>query len=161
MPLTRPAEISDKVSLSDKVGGAVRAFVTEDSAVDTSLTGGVDEFAPHEEGVASPGAQDDFLPRSGKELSSASVFVVICGVMSFIELQTGPVAIFGDPPKGLGSAVLVNVIKFRLGIGCAGLMAWHQPNLLPSPVKVYSLARMASSTTSSEDRYSYSSSNCR
>ncbi|WP_120632609.1 hypothetical protein [Ruegeria sp. EL01] len=117
MPLTRPAEISDKVSLSDKVRGAVSAFVTEDSAIDTCLTGGIEELAPDEEGVAGPRSEDDFLPWTREQASSASVFVLVCGIMSFIEFQAGAVAVLGDPPQRLRSAFQIWVLRIWPGFG--------------------------------------------
>jgi hypothetical protein len=37
MPAIRPEEISDRISLRDKVRGTVRRFVSEEGAADTSL----------------------------------------------------------------------------------------------------------------------------
>jgi hypothetical protein len=101
MPLTRPAEISDCVSLSDKVRRSisVRRFVSEDGTVDALLSAGVDELAPNEHRVCIAGSQDDFLARSSEKKSFSTVPILVAGVVSLIEFKATRVAILGQIPK--------------------------------------------------------------
>ncbi|WP_331373833.1 hypothetical protein [Sinorhizobium chiapasense] len=73
MPLTRPAVISDCVSLSDKVGREVRAFVAKDSTVDALLPAGIDEFSPDEQGVAISCSENNLLSGPSEEHSLPAV----------------------------------------------------------------------------------------
>jgi hypothetical protein len=61
MPQTRPDVISDGVSLSDKDRREVRAFVSEEGAVDAFLGrhGIVDEVSPDENSVTAGCSKDD------------------------------------------------------------------------------------------------------
>lgn len=77
MPLTRPAEISDGVSLSDKLTRLVRAFVAEHGAVDALLPAVVDEFSPHENSVRCRGAEDDVFSGSDELTSLASISIPV------------------------------------------------------------------------------------
>jgi hypothetical protein len=54
VPLTRPAEISNGVSLSDKVAGRERPFVSEQTALDTFLLWNsfVEMLSPHKGSIA-------------------------------------------------------------------------------------------------------------
>ena len=86
MPLTRPAEISNGVSLSDKVGReiAVRGFVSKDGTIDTLLPAIVDELSPNKHGIAVSGSKHDMLAGSNKLTALSSVSIVIAAVMPFI-----------------------------------------------------------------------------
>lgn len=88
MPFTRPDEISDCVSLSDKLGREDRTLVAEHGAVDSLLAAGVDEFSPNKERVGISCAKDNLLAGAGEEVSLAAVTVAVAGIMSFIEFQT-------------------------------------------------------------------------
>lgn len=66
VPATRPREISDGVSLSDKERREVRAFVPEKRALDPLLLrdGVVDVVSPNENSISCVGSQDDMLTRT-------------------------------------------------------------------------------------------------
>jgi len=87
MPLTRPAEISDGVSLSDKVGRSELAFVSEHGAVDALLAGIIDELSPNKHGVSVSGSEHDVLAGTNKLTALSSVSVFIATVMPLVELQ--------------------------------------------------------------------------
>ena len=87
MPLTRPAEISDGVSLSDKVGRSELAFVSEHGAVDALLPGIIDELSPNKHGVSVSGSEHDMLAWSDKLALPSSVSVFIAAVVPLVELQ--------------------------------------------------------------------------
>ena len=85
MPFTRPAEISNGVSLSDKVGRSEAAFVSEHGAVDALLAGIVDELPPNKHGVSVSGPQNDVFSGSNKLTALSSVSIVITTVMPLVE----------------------------------------------------------------------------
>ena len=85
MPFTRPAEISNGVSLSDKVGRSEAAFVSEYGTVDALLAAIVDELPPNKHGVSVSGSQNDVFSGSNKLTALSSVFVVITRIMPLIE----------------------------------------------------------------------------
>jgi hypothetical protein len=92
MPLTRPAEISDGVSLSDKLTALVLAFVSKDRTIDARLPAVINEFSPCEESVAGQGSEDKFLPWANKlPLFSTEVFAG--RIMSLIKAIAVRVAI--------------------------------------------------------------------
>jgi hypothetical protein len=68
MPQTRPAVISDRVSLSDKERREDRPFVAEDGAVDARLTAVVDEPAPYENSVCVSGSKGDDFARTDEQV---------------------------------------------------------------------------------------------
>lgn len=74
MPLTRPDEISNGISLSDKLAAFVEALVDEDGAVNSVLSTVIDEFSPDEHGVTFEGSEDDVFARAD-ELSDPSVSI--------------------------------------------------------------------------------------
>jgi hypothetical protein len=86
VPFTRPAEISNGVSLSDKVGREEAAFVSEDGAVDALLSAVVDELPPNKHGVSVARPENDVLSGADKLTALSSVLVVIATVMPLIEL---------------------------------------------------------------------------
>lgn len=98
MPLTRPAEISNGVSLSDKVGRAVAAFVSEDGAVDALLAAIVDKFSPNKHGVSVSGPQDDVFAGANELASSPTVFISVAAVVPFIEFEATGIAILRHVP---------------------------------------------------------------
>jgi hypothetical protein len=87
MPFTRPAVISDCVSLSDKVGRPELSLVSEHGAVDALLSAGVDKLSPNKHCVAVAGSKNDLFSGAGKQISLSSVFVFIAAVMPFIEFK--------------------------------------------------------------------------
>ena len=102
MPLTRPAAISDGVSLSDKLGREVAAwrFVAEYRALDTFLLrdGVVDVLPPDKHSVGVSGSEHDVLAGTDTLTALSSVFIDIAAVVPLVELQTGQVTIFCHPP---------------------------------------------------------------
>lgn len=104
MPLTRPAEIRDGVSLVDKLGRtiAVGRLVAEDGALDSILSwnGVVDVFPPDEHGVSGGVAQDDVLAGTDELHALATVGVAPGAVVAFVEPEAGLIAIFRQPPEG-------------------------------------------------------------
>jgi hypothetical protein len=88
MPFTRPAEISDGVSLSDKVGRAEAAFVSEDGAVDALLAGIINELSPNKHGISVSGSEHDMLAGSDKLAALSSVSIIIAAVMPLVEFKT-------------------------------------------------------------------------
>lgn len=101
MPLTSPDVISDCVSLSDKLGRAVRTFVPEYRAVDAFLAAGVDELPPDKESVGISSSQDDLLSRAGKQVSLPAVAVSVAGVMTLVEFEAGDITVFRQIPERL------------------------------------------------------------
>jgi hypothetical protein len=86
MPFTRPAEISNGVSLSDKVGRSDATFVSEHGAVDALLAGIIDKLSPNKHGIGVSGSEHDMLTGSNKLTSFSSVSVIIATVMPLVEL---------------------------------------------------------------------------
>lgn len=80
MPLTRPAVISDGVSLSDKLGREDRAFVAEHGALDPVLLWDcvVNVIAPDEQGISSRGSKHDAETGTNELESLATVSIVVC-----------------------------------------------------------------------------------
>lgn len=85
MPFTRPAEISNGVSLSDKVGRSQFAFVSEDGTVDALLSTVVDELSPNKHGISVACSKNDVLSGADELTALASVFVVIATIVPFVE----------------------------------------------------------------------------
>ena len=85
MPFTRPAEISNGVSLSDKVGRSEFAFVPEDGAVDALLAGIIDELSPNKHGISISGSEHDVLAGTNKLTALSSVSIIIATVVPFVE----------------------------------------------------------------------------
>jgi hypothetical protein len=101
VPLTRPAEISNGVSLSDKLTGAVslRGFVSEYSAVDALLSAVVDELPPNKHGVAVPGSQDNVLTGADELASLAAIPVTVGAIVPAIEGETRCIPVLRDEPE--------------------------------------------------------------
>lgn len=64
MPFTRPDEISNGISLSDKLAAFVEALVDEDCTVNSGLSAIVNELSPNEHGIAFEGSEDDVFARA-------------------------------------------------------------------------------------------------
>lgn len=77
MPFTRPAVISDCVSLSDKVTAFEFAFVSEYGTVDALLSAVINELSPNEKGVSRKSSEDDSLTGTGELASRSIVFVFV------------------------------------------------------------------------------------
>lgn len=75
MPLIRPDEISDGISLSDKLAAFVEALVDEDCAVDSALSAIVNKLSPNEDGIAFEGSEDDVF-AGADELSDSPVSIL-------------------------------------------------------------------------------------
>jgi hypothetical protein len=103
VPLTRPAEISNGVSLSDKLGRAVSVgrFVSEDGAVDAFLFRDrvVNELSPDEHGVSVSSAENNVFPRADELAPSPAIRVAVAAVVPFIEFEAGDIAIFRHVPE--------------------------------------------------------------
>jgi hypothetical protein len=98
MPATRPDEISDCVSLSDKLTALDRGLVPEEGAVDPFLAAGVDELPPHEACVGMFGSKDDLFAWTSEAIAHTSVPVLEAGVVAFVECEAVRIAIFRQPP---------------------------------------------------------------
>jgi hypothetical protein len=61
VPQTRPCEISNGISLSDKLTRPARAFVPEQAALDPGLgrDGLVEMLSPNKDGIPNTGSEDD------------------------------------------------------------------------------------------------------
>jgi hypothetical protein len=101
VPFTRPAEISNGVSLSEKEAGFVMGLVSENGAVDSLLSGIVDEFFPNKQGVSGPSSQDNFLTGAAKQFWFSSVFVKLAAVVAVEKFPAHIVPVFSDPPERL------------------------------------------------------------
>jgi hypothetical protein len=89
MPLTRPAEISDCVSLSDKLAGEALAFVAEHGTVNSVLLvptfvdrvpehAVINEISPDEKSIGAECSEYDCLPRTD-ELATLSTVSILVG----------------------------------------------------------------------------------
>jgi len=89
MPRTRPSEISDGVSLSDKLGREIAAFVAEDGALNTLLLRDcvVDILAPDEHGIGAGGSQYNAFARSDKLRSPSAIGVSVGAIVAFVERE--------------------------------------------------------------------------
>ena len=103
MPFTRPAEISDGVSLSDKdrTFVAVRGFVSKDGAVDAFLLRDrvVDELAPDEHGIGIACPKNDVFSGANELASPATVSVSVAAVVPFVQFEAGDIAILCHVPE--------------------------------------------------------------
>lgn len=100
MPRTRPREISNGISLSDKLRREDRPLVSEHGAVDAVLLwdGVINKASPNKESVGVECSEYDMLAWAD-ELTGRSV-APIGAVMPFVEFEAGLVAIFREPPMG-------------------------------------------------------------
>jgi hypothetical protein len=101
MPFTRPAEISDCVSLADKLGRAIRAFIPEGRTVDASLAAIVDELAPNKESVSVSGSENDVLAGSDELRDLPLPAPSLVGVVLPVECETGSITVLRQIPEGL------------------------------------------------------------
>jgi hypothetical protein len=95
MPAMRPEAVSNCVRLAYEFAAKVRAFVTEDSAVDALLSTVIYEFSPGETCVTLLGPEDYFLPRADEELPLLLTFTVIGRVVALIHSKAGLIAVLG------------------------------------------------------------------
>lgn len=102
VPQTRPAEISNGVSLSDKVTRLDRPFVPEQTALDAFLArdGLVEMLSPNKHGISGAGAQDDVFPWPDELALPLSSWALVAAVVAQIEAEAGSVAVLCDPPVG-------------------------------------------------------------
>jgi hypothetical protein len=98
MPFTRPAEISNGVSLSDKVGRSEFAFVSKHGTIDSLLSAIVDELSPNKHGISVSGSQHDVFAGADKLTSLSSVSIVIAAVVPLVEIKTTQIAVLRDVP---------------------------------------------------------------
>ena len=75
MPFTRPDEISNGISLSDKLAAFVEALIDEDCAVDSGLSTIINELSPNEHGIAFNSSEDDVFAGTD-ELSDSPVSIL-------------------------------------------------------------------------------------
>ena len=76
-------------------------LVSKNGAVDSFLTGCIDEFFPDEQCVSVPCSQDDFLTWSAEQFWFSTVFVKLTAVMSVKKFSANIVSVFCNPPKRL------------------------------------------------------------
>ena len=116
MPQTRPAEISNGVSLSDKLTRPDRPFVAEQAALDAGLGRDslVEMLSPNKDGIADAGSQDDVFARADELAHPVTSWPLGAAVVPQIETEAGSVAIFRDEPVRHISALLNNRVADRL-----------------------------------------------
>lgn len=114
VPRTRPREISNGVSLTDKIRRERLAFVSEQAAFDATLTvfpmAGV---SPNENSGPGVVAQDDVRARPDK-LPLRARRSLPAAVVPTIEREAGSVAVSRKPPKG-GDALAALLTSCLLG----------------------------------------------
>lgn len=106
MPATRPAAISNRVRLANKVRAPRCGFVPEGGTVDSvlPLTGSlvnaiVDELAPYEEGIAAETAEHNRRAGTDELLARAAIGVAVGAVVPLVERETRGVSILRNPPE--------------------------------------------------------------
>jgi hypothetical protein len=110
VPFTRPDEISNGVSLSDKLTGEMGTLVPEDRAADSALPTSVFESSPDKERVGFPGAEHDLFSGTAEKTAVSSVSIMASAIVSVIESTALFVAVFREPPQQLrrrGDGMLV------------------------------------------------------
>lgn len=102
MPLIRPDEKSDGVSLSDKLRGRelLRRFISENSAINSRLSAIVNEASPNEKSVGATGTQYDLVARSSEQFSLSPVCVSVRAVMPLKECKARFIAVLRQVPVG-------------------------------------------------------------
>lgn len=98
MPFTRPAEISDRISLGDKNTALNAPFVSEYGAVDSVLARIINEFSPNKHRVSFQCPQYNGLSRPYELTALPAIFVPIGAVVAFIKGETGSIAVLREPP---------------------------------------------------------------
>jgi len=99
MPQTRPAEISDGVSLSDKLAGEMGAFIAENGTINACLSAVVFESPPNPEGVAIPSSEDKFFAGAAEQFRLPAIGISAAAVMSVKESLRDFIAVLCDPPN--------------------------------------------------------------
>lgn len=102
MPATRPDEISNGVSLSDKLRRLDRTGVAEQGALDAALgrLGVILVFSPDPNSVACIGSQDDVCAGADKLGEPLSNWPLPAAVMLEVQTEAGLVAVLCDVPVG-------------------------------------------------------------
>lgn len=120
MPQTRPSDISDSVSLSDKEGREDRSLVPEEVAFDAGLpVAAVLREAPRERGVSGFGAKDDLI--SGSDHKVANPFGFSRTVVAAIEVTDAKVSVLGEPPeRAIAKGPVSLPTSLLLGVGGGG-----------------------------------------
>lgn len=95
MPAIRPEAVSNCVRLAYEFAAEMRAFVAEDSAVDTLLSTVIYEFSPRETCVTLLGPEDNLLPRANEEFPLLLALTVISRVVALIHVKAGSIAVLG------------------------------------------------------------------
>jgi len=98
VPLTRPAEISDGVSLSDKLTRQDLSFVSVQAALDAFLVrdGLVEMLSPNKGSVSGVGAEDDVLSWPDTLPLPLSSWALGAAVVAQIEREDSPVSVLCD-----------------------------------------------------------------
>jgi hypothetical protein len=100
MPRTRPREISNGVSLTDKLRRERRPLIPEQAAFDPALPVlPVSGKPPNKHGVAGIGSENDALPWA-RELALFRRTVFSAAVVPAVEREAGAVAVTREEPKG-------------------------------------------------------------
>jgi hypothetical protein len=94
MPAIRPEDISNRIRLTYEFRAAMRAFIPEDSTVDSVLAAVIDEVSPHKHGIGAISSQHDLFAWADKLLSLSAISVLVCGVVAFIHLKAIKVSVF-------------------------------------------------------------------
>jgi hypothetical protein len=102
VPRTRPAEISNGVSLSDKLTRPEPAFVSEQAAFDARLgrNGFVEMLSPNKDRIAGIGSQDDVFAWSDELGETLSSWPLPTAVVPQVESEAGLVSVLCDEPIG-------------------------------------------------------------
>lgn len=93
MPLTNPDEISNGVSLSHKLRGFDRAFVPENSAINSLLSAIVNEASPNENSIGCAGSKEDDFAWSDTLLTLSAVRVSVSRVVSLVHGEAGFISV--------------------------------------------------------------------
>jgi hypothetical protein len=114
MPQTRPAEISDGVSLSDKDRREVRPPVAEDGAFDTDLpVSPIPRVPPREARVPFGASEHDLF--AGPDKKVADFLRPGRTVVASEKVSDAEIAVFGEPPKRPVAKGSVSFIYTPLG----------------------------------------------
>jgi hypothetical protein len=100
VPLTRPAEISNGVSLSDKLARQERAFVSEQAAFDARLgrNGFVEMLSPNKDCITGICSQDDVRAWPDELGETFSSWPLLAAVVAQVEGEAGLVSVLRDEP---------------------------------------------------------------
>lgn len=93
--------ISDRVSLSDKLGRKDWPFIAKDGAVDTLLSAVIDELSPNKHGITASGSEDNLLSWSDELDLAPAVLVLAARIVSLVHGEACSVAFLREPPLRL------------------------------------------------------------